>query len=105
MSLQHSVGGSSLADILERILDKGIVVAGDISVNLVGVELLTVRLRLVIASVDRATEMGIRWWESDTAYRGGAPPPLADEAARLREENRLLAERLARLEHRLEAGA
>ncbi|WBV43500.1 gas vesicle protein [Pseudoroseomonas cervicalis] len=107
MSLQHSIGGSSLADILERILDKGIVVAGDISVNLVGVELLTVRLRLVIASVDRATEMGIRWWESDTAYRGGAPPPapLLAETERLRDENRLLAERLARLEHRLEAGA
>ena len=74
MSLQHSVGGSGLADILERILDKGIVVAGDISVSLVGVELLTVRIRLVVASVDRALEMGIRWWEGDAALSGGARP-------------------------------
>ena len=74
MSLQHSVGGSGLADILERILDKGIVVAGDISVSLVGVELLTVRIRLVVASVDRALEMGIRWWESDSALSGTGRP-------------------------------
>jgi hypothetical protein len=72
MALQHSVAGSGLADILERILDKGIVVAGDISVSLVGVELLTVRIRLVVASVDRAMEMGIRWWESDSALTGAA---------------------------------
>jgi hypothetical protein len=70
MTLQHS--GSGLADILERILDKGIVVAGDISVSLVGVELLTVRIRLVVASVDRALEMGIRWWEGDPALTGPA---------------------------------
>ena len=71
MSLQHSVAGSSLADILERILDKGIVVAGDISISLVGVELLTIRIRLVVASVDRALEMGIRWWR--TTRRWPAP--------------------------------
>lgn len=94
MSLQHSVGGSGLADILERILDKGIVVAGDISVSLVGVELLTVRIRLVVASVDRALEMGIRWWESDAALSGPATPP-ADTIA--------LLERVARLEHALAA--
>jgi hypothetical protein len=92
MSLQHSVGGSSLADILERILDKGIVVAGDISVSLVGVELLTVRIRLVVASVDRALEMGIRWWESDAALSGSA----ARNA-----ENAALTDRVARLEHAL----
>jgi hypothetical protein len=90
MAMQHSVAGSGLADILERILDKGIVVAGDISVSLVGVELLTVRLRLVIASVDRALEMGIRWWEADAA--------LSQDAAKLRAENAALTERLARLE-------
>jgi hypothetical protein len=94
MSLQHSVGGSSLADILERILDKGIVVAGDISVSLVGVELLTVRIRLVVASVDRALEMGIRWWESDGALTGGpGGRPPAETAA--------LLDRVARLEHAL----
>ncbi|WP_206935545.1 gas vesicle protein GvpJ [Roseococcus thiosulfatophilus] len=90
MAMQHSVAGSGLADILERILDKGIVVAGDILVSLVGVELLTVRLRLVIASVDRALEMGIRWWEADAA--------LSQDAAKLRAENAALTERLARLE-------
>jgi hypothetical protein len=91
MSLQHSIGGSSLADILERILDKGIVVAGDISVSLVGVELLTIRVRLVVASVDRALEMGIRWWESDAALTGTAH--AAQTAA--------LSERVAQLEHAL----
>jgi hypothetical protein len=95
MSLQHSVAGSSLADILERILDKGIVVAGDISISLVGVELLTIRLRLVVASVDRAMEMGIRWWESDAALTG--------EALKLREENSALAARIAKLEQMLPA--
>jgi hypothetical protein len=55
----------NLADILERILDKGIVVAGDIRIDLLDIELLTVKLRLVIASVDKAREMGIDWWESD----------------------------------------
>ena len=81
MSLQHSVGGSGLADILERILDKGIVVAGDISVSLVGVELLTIRVRLVIASVDRALEMGIRWWEADAALTGKTHALQAENAA------------------------
>lgn len=56
---------ASLADVLERVLDKGIVIAGDIRVNLVDVELLTIRIRLLVASVDRAREMGIDWWEHD----------------------------------------
>ena len=93
MSLQHSVGGSGLADILERILDKGIVVAGDISVSLVGVELLTVRIRLVVASVDRALEMGIRWWEADAALTG--------RTSALQAENAALADRVAALEQAL----
>jgi hypothetical protein len=92
VSLQHTVGGSGLADILERILDKGIVVAGDISVSLVGVELLTVRIRLVVASVDRALEMGIRWWESDAALTGASQPQV---------DNAALLERVSRLEHAL----
>lgn len=96
MALQHAVGGAGLADILERILDKGIVVAGDISVSLVGVELLTVRIRLVVASVDRALEMGIRWWEADAALTG--------QTQKLQAENAALADRVARLEAEL-AGA
>lgn len=105
MSLQHSVAGASLGDILERILDKGIVVAGDISISLVGVELLTIRVRLVIASVDRALQMGIHWWEGDASYRGaGAVAPPA-EAAQLRAENAALVERVQRLEQALALGA
>lgn len=93
MSMQHSVNGSGLADVLERILDKGIVVAGDVAVSLVGVELLTVRIRLVVCSVDRALELGIRWWENDAAF--GAEP------AKLARENAALLDRINRLEHAL----
>jgi hypothetical protein len=58
----HAVEGSTLADILERVLDKGIVIAGDIKVNLVEIELLTIQIRLVVCSVDKAIEMGMDWW-------------------------------------------
>lgn len=58
----HAVEGSTLADILERVLDKGIVIAGDIKVNLVEIELLTLQIRLVVCSVDKAMEMGMDWW-------------------------------------------
>lgn len=86
---------SNLADVLDRILDKGVVVAGDISVSLVGVELLTIRLRLLIASVDKAKELGIGWWEKD--------PFLNSEAEDLALENEDLRERLAALETQLAA--
>jgi hypothetical protein len=56
---------AQLADVLERVLDKGIVIAGDIKINLLDIELLTVKLRLLIASADKAREMGIDWWEGD----------------------------------------
>ena len=56
---------ASLADVLERVLDKGVVIAGDIQVRLLDIELLTIKIRLLIASVDKAKEMGINWWESD----------------------------------------
>lgn len=62
---------SSLADVLERVLDKGLVIAGDIRVNLMEIELLTIRLRLLIASVDRARELGIDWWEQDPMFAPG----------------------------------
>ena len=70
---------ANLADILERVLDKGIVIAGDIQINLLDIELLTIKLRLLIASVDKAKEMGINWWESDpslTRGEDGGPPYL-----------------------------
>jgi hypothetical protein len=88
-----AASGSSgnLADILERVLDKGIVIAGDIQINLLDIELLTIKLRLLVASVDKAREMGIDWWESD--------PSLSSSARKeLESENRDLRERLERLE-------
>ena len=85
-----STGPSNLADILERVLDKGIVIAGDIQINLLDIELLTIKLRLLIASVERAQEMGINWWESD--------PSLSGKAQELERENRDLRGRLERLE-------
>jgi hypothetical protein len=72
------------------VLDKGIVIAGDIQINLLDIELLTIKLRLLVASVDKAREMGIDWWESD--------PQLTSHAERLAEENGELRERLERLE-------
>src|SRR4051794_3963714 len=83
-------GPANLADILERVLDKGIVIAGDIQINLLDIELLTIKLRLLVASVERAQEMGINWWESD--------PSLTSHAKELEEENEDLRERLERLE-------
>ena len=74
MSSRHLVqqrGGpapAQLSDVLERILDKGIVIAGDIQVNLLDIELLTIRLRLLVASADKAREMGIDWWEGDPFF-------------------------------------
>jgi Gas vesicle protein len=56
---------AQLADVLERVLDKGIVIAGDIQINLLDIELLTVKIRLLIASADKAREMGIDWWQGD----------------------------------------
>lgn len=61
----HAVETSNLADILERILDKGIVIVGDIKIKLVDIELLTINIRLLVASVDKAKEMGIDWWETN----------------------------------------
>ena len=88
-----ATGPSSLADILERVLDKGIVIAGDIQINLLDIELLTIKLRLLVASVDRAREMGINWWEADSS--------LSSTANELEQENRDLRERLQRLEEKV----
>jgi hypothetical protein len=85
-------GGQSanLADILERVLDKGVVIAGDIRINLLDIELLTIKLRLVVASVDKAKEMGIDWWEHD--------PTLSSGARDVVEENERLRRRIGELE-------
>jgi hypothetical protein len=80
----------SLADILERVLDKGIIIAGDIRVNLLEIELLTVKIRLLVVSVDKAEEMGIDWWRHD--------PMLTVKERGLAEENEQLRQRVEELE-------
>src|ERR1700757_359985 len=95
---RQSGGGSStnLGDILERVLDKGIVIAGDIQVNLLDIELLTIKLRLVIASLDTAREVGINWWETDPWLHAGALGSSRHEE--LEHENRRLRQRVEALE-------
>ncbi|GLY65133.1 gas vesicle protein [Amycolatopsis taiwanensis] len=81
---------ANLGDILERVLDKGLVIAGDIQVNLLDIELLTIKLRLVIASLETAKEVGINWWEND--------PWLTGDGGKLQLENEKLRARIAELE-------
>lgn len=88
--MQHSLQTTNLADILERVLDKGIVIAGDITVSLVEIDLLNIKVRLLIASVDKAKELGINWWETD--------PKLSVRAEDLVRENQMLKQRLESLE-------
>ncbi len=86
----------SLADVLERVLDKGIVIVGDIQVRLLDIELLTIKLRLMVASVDRAREMGINWWEGDPFVSA-----LDDEKQERSDREIELERRLAALEQRV----
>ena len=88
-------GATNLADVLERVLDKGVVIAGDIRVNLLDIELLTIKLRLIVASVDTARRIGINWWETD--------PWLAGREAE--DDRRSLRERVGRLERQLESSS
>ncbi len=94
-AVKTSNTGSSLADILERVLDKGIVIAGDITVSVGSVELLSIRIRLLVASVDKAKEIGINWWESD--------PYLSSRTQELLASNQQLLERVNLLERELAA--
>jgi hypothetical protein len=87
---QHSVNSTTVADLLERVLDKGVVIAGDIKVSLVDIELLSIQIRLVICSVDKAKEMGMDWWANH--------PVFSPKAAAKQE---LGADTLLRLEQRL----
>src|SRR5260370_21268183 len=96
----YAAGGgrepANLGDILERVLDKGLVIAGDIRVNLLDIELLTIKLRLVIASLDTAREVGINWWESDPWLSADAAGK--SDGRELEEENRRLRDHIAALE-------
>jgi hypothetical protein len=88
---------ANLGDILERVLDKGLVIAGDIQVNLLDIELLTIKLRLVIASLETAREVGIDWWERDPWLSSKAFDRAAD-GRDLEQENERLRERVKELE-------
>ncbi len=108
-SIRRNTSSDTLADILERILETGIVIAGDIRVNLNDVELLTIQIRLIICSVDKAEQMGMDWWKSASYLSSGAKaeeraPSSVEEGASGRSTAEVLAsldERLARLEKRL----
>jgi hypothetical protein len=88
---------ANLGDILERVLDRGIVIAGDIRVSLLDIELLTLKLRLVIASVDTARQIGIDWWEHDPWLSSRARPPVEPGP---RDPEEVEAERRSRVEAR-----
>ncbi|PZV08479.1 MAG: gas vesicle protein [Leptolyngbya sp.] len=92
-SIATSTQGSSLADVLERVLDKGIVIAGDISISVADTELINIRIRLLISSVDKAREIGINWWEDN--------PHFNSQASSLIEANHKLMERVENLESEL----
>jgi hypothetical protein len=92
--IEHSTSGATLADLLERILDKGIVIAGDIKVKIVDIELLTVQIRLLICSVDKAREIGVDWWVDHPAFSRHRQEPLPDSFLKIEQ-------RLAAIETRL----
>ncbi|MBI5182922.1 MAG: gas vesicle protein [Nitrospinae bacterium] len=88
----HAVQTTNLADILERVLEKGIVIAGDIKIQIADVDLLNIKIRLLISSVDKAMEMGINWWQSDSYLSSER------EERELEKENKTLKKRLRQLE-------
>jgi hypothetical protein len=95
----------SLVDVLDRVLDKGVVIAGDIAINLLDIELLTIKVRLLIASADKAKELGIDWWARDPqlSSRAGRSRELdgRDQQKELERENGRLRRELADLRTRL----
>lgn len=96
MTARHELGparGQSLVDVLDRILEKGLVIAGDIRLDLADVELLTIRIRLLVCSIDKAEEIGLDWWKADPYLSSRALRPSAIAE---------LEERLERLDDRLE---
>jgi len=93
----HAIEATNLADILERVLDKGIVIAGDIKIQLADVDLLNIKIRLLVASVDKAMEMGINWWQQDSYLSTKA------KETEIEKENIVLKKRLDRLEEKIKA--
>ena len=95
--MMHATEATNLADILERVLDKGIVIAGDIRIQLADVDLLNIKIRLLVASVDKAMEMGINWWQQDSYLSSKA------KESEIEKENATLKKRLDRLEEKIKA--
>ena len=93
--MTHSINATNLADILERVLDKGIVIAGDIKIQIADIDLLTIKIRLLIASVDKALEMGVNWWQTDAYLSTKA------KEAELETKNTDLLKRIEQLESRI----
>ncbi|WP_433742422.1 gas vesicle protein [Falsibacillus pallidus] len=98
MAVEHNMQSSTIVDVLEKILDKGVVIAGDISVGIADIELLTIKIRLIVASVDKAKEIGMDWWENDPYLSSKSS---SGNTKALEEENRKLNERLEKLEKQL----
>src|SRR5215813_8157575 len=90
-----NVRSTGLVDVLDRVLDKGLVVAGDIKISLAEVELLTIRIRLIVCSIDKAQEIGLDWWKYD--------PHLAPGRQALRAENEALRKQVRALERQLKS--
>lgn len=85
-AMLHSVQTSTLADVLERVLDKGIVIAGDIRIKLVDIELLSIQIRLVVCSVDKAKEMGMDWWVNHPIFSHDRQAEIAPDTLASLEE-------------------
>jgi hypothetical protein len=90
--MMHATEATNLADILERVLDKGIVIAGDIKIQIADIDLLNIKIRLLVASVDKALEMGINWWQQDSYLSTTA------KKSDIEQENKELKKRLERNE-------
>ena len=93
--MMHSIGATNLAEILEKVLDKGIVIAGDIRIQLADIDLLNIKIRLLVASVDKAMQMGINWWQQDSYLSTKAKDKV------MAKDNAAFKKRLARLEARI----
>ena len=95
--MTHPIEATNLADILERVLDKGVVIAGDIRIQLADIDLLNIKIRLLVASVDKAMQMGINWWQQDSYLSTKA------KETEIQKENVALKKRLERLGQKVKA--
>ena len=95
--MTHAIEATNLADILERVLDKGVVIAGDIRIQLADIDLLNIKIRLLVASVDKAMQMGINWWQQDSYLSTKA------KETEIQKENVALKKRLERLGQKVKA--